>query len=578
MRHDVNASVFYDSSFRSLFFPVKKNLDIGLGLINSVNQAELKAVLAHEFGHFSQRSMKVGSYVYTVNNVIYNLVYNYDEWDRTIQKWADTGGVFGFFSLLTFKLAELTRFALRKSYDLINLPYMNLSREMEFHADTIAASVAGKENMISALRRIEFCDIAFNQTIDNLNALAANQKQSRNIYLNHTHEIRMLSDYFGLETENHLPLILNKDLDVNIIRPRVIFKDQWASHPSREEREKRISNVTELISQLLPKNDSWSVINNHQMVQEKLTANLYSVNYDDLSSFKSIDNNEYIKHNDSKHTQYRIDDFYKGFYSNRFLVNIDPDNVFGYKPGGNIAEFLADIYNKQTKLKFARLECGNSDLLILNQIKNKDIKAKYFEFDNKQYHRRDAGKVIHILENEVNLLKNEIKEIEENALAINIFIANLVSTEAKELLLDLYKELLSNQSISEKHQEFVHLIAGYQYTVYNKPRWQDDELTQFNRELSKFEQNYKNYMKGLTKDTYENIFSKHKEPLDTYLNDDTSYVRVASFDIEGFNTLVGFVLENHNAISESVLSVLKRLTDVQLNNYNKLEIMMASQA
>lgn len=29
---DVNASVFYDSSFWSMFFPVKKNLQIGLGL------------------------------------------------------------------------------------------------------------------------------------------------------------------------------------------------------------------------------------------------------------------------------------------------------------------------------------------------------------------------------------------------------------------------------------------------------------------------------------------------------------------------------------------------------------------
>jgi Zn-dependent protease with chaperone function len=578
LRHDVNASVFYDSSFRSLFFPVKKNLDIGLGLINSVNQAELKAVLAHEFGHFSQRSMKLGSYVYTVNNVIYNLVYNYDEWDRTIQKWANTGGVFGFFALLTFKLAELTRFALRKSYDLINLPYMNLSREMEFHADTIAASIAGKENMISALRRIEFCDVAFNQTITNLDALAANQKQSRNIYLNHRHEIRMLSGYFSLETENHLPLILDKDLNVNIVRPRVIFKDQWASHPSREEREKRISNVTELIPRPLLKNDSWSVLNNYQMIQEKLTANLYSVNYDDLSSFKAIGNDEYIKYNASKHAQYKIDDFYKGFYSNRFLLNIDPENVFGCKPEGNIQELLTDIYNKQTKLKFARLECGNNDLLTLNQIKSKDIKTRYFEFDNKQYHRRDAGKVIHILENEMNLLKDEVKKIEEKAVGINIAIANLVSAEAKELLLDLYKKLLSNQSISEKHQEFMHLIAGYQYTVYNKPRWQDDELTQFNRELSKFEQNYKNYMKGLNRDRYENIFSKHKEPLDTYLNGDTSYVRVASFDIEGFNALVGLVLENHNVITESVLGALKRLTDVQLNNYNRLEITVASLA
>jgi hypothetical protein len=36
----------------------KKNLTIGIGLINSTSVGELKTILAHEFGHFSQRSMK----------------------------------------------------------------------------------------------------------------------------------------------------------------------------------------------------------------------------------------------------------------------------------------------------------------------------------------------------------------------------------------------------------------------------------------------------------------------------------------------------------------------------------------
>jgi hypothetical protein len=37
----VNATVFYNSNFWSLFVPVRKNLDIGLGLINSLSLSEL---------------------------------------------------------------------------------------------------------------------------------------------------------------------------------------------------------------------------------------------------------------------------------------------------------------------------------------------------------------------------------------------------------------------------------------------------------------------------------------------------------------------------------------------------------
>ncbi|MCC7095061.1 MAG: M48 family metallopeptidase, partial [Ignavibacteriaceae bacterium] len=60
----VEAMVFYDSNFRNLFFPSKENLMIGLGLVNSMNESELKAILAHEFGHFTQKSLNVYSYVY----------------------------------------------------------------------------------------------------------------------------------------------------------------------------------------------------------------------------------------------------------------------------------------------------------------------------------------------------------------------------------------------------------------------------------------------------------------------------------------------------------------------------------
>ena len=67
---EVNAAVFYHTGFWTMFFPLKKNLKIGLGLVNASTKEELTAVLAHEFGHFSQNTLKVGSYIYNVNKAI----------------------------------------------------------------------------------------------------------------------------------------------------------------------------------------------------------------------------------------------------------------------------------------------------------------------------------------------------------------------------------------------------------------------------------------------------------------------------------------------------------------------------
>lgn len=72
---DVNACVFYNTNFWSIIFPVKKNLEIGLGLFTCTNVDELKSILAHEFGHFSQNSMKVGSGVYVAYRYLQSGLY-----------------------------------------------------------------------------------------------------------------------------------------------------------------------------------------------------------------------------------------------------------------------------------------------------------------------------------------------------------------------------------------------------------------------------------------------------------------------------------------------------------------------
>jgi Zn-dependent protease with chaperone function len=82
----VNAAVFYDLSLLNLVVPSKKNLEIGLGLVNVVTLGELKAVLAHEFGHFAQRSMAVGRWVYIARQIASHVVSRRDALDKFLKQ------------------------------------------------------------------------------------------------------------------------------------------------------------------------------------------------------------------------------------------------------------------------------------------------------------------------------------------------------------------------------------------------------------------------------------------------------------------------------------------------------------
>jgi hypothetical protein len=63
--------------------------------------------------------------------------------------------------------------------------------------------------------------------------------------------------YFKLKFEDDLPVITEKDIEANTMRARVIYKNQWASHPSRRD---RYAWINELGETLLVKEfeKSWS--------------------------------------------------------------------------------------------------------------------------------------------------------------------------------------------------------------------------------------------------------------------------------------------------------------------------------
>src|SRR5215510_9153996 len=116
----VNAAVFYDVSPLNLIVPSKKNIEIGLALVNVLSLGEFRAVLAHEFGHVTQRSMVVGQWASIAEQVAAGLV-------------------------LRLQRA--------------------LQREMEFHADLVAVSLTGSDAIVHALLRLQAADDSWSRTV-----------------------------------------------------------------------------------------------------------------------------------------------------------------------------------------------------------------------------------------------------------------------------------------------------------------------------------------------------------------------------------------------------------------------------
>ncbi|WP_449398211.1 M48 family metalloprotease [Chryseobacterium wanjuense] len=111
-----------------------------MGLINSTTVGELKTVLAHEFGHFSQRSMKIGGYVNQAEKIIFDTVYNNKEYENSLINgsghWA-----FQLTGIVSVGFINVFQYILKIFSDFLFKNNASLRREMEFHADAVATYV-----------------------------------------------------------------------------------------------------------------------------------------------------------------------------------------------------------------------------------------------------------------------------------------------------------------------------------------------------------------------------------------------------------------------------------------------------
>lgn len=460
----VNASVFYDSSFWSMFFPVKKNLEIGLGLVNGVTKQELKAILAHEFGHFSQQSMKVGSYVYHVNQVIYNLLYENEGYSAWLNRWASLSAYFAIFTKIAVWIIQGMQWVLQKIYNLLNLSYMGLSREMEFHADEVAAKIAGPQALITGLARLSFVDSIFSDVLNHYNRRIPDNVRTQNMFPMHRFAIQFMAKENQLELRKELPLV---DADKPSIynQSHLVVKDQWASHPSTPERaealrklqlesaEDDFQNAGLFFQQL----DQW---------QKQLTDRMFEgVEYkeaprnEELEEFQA----EYLK-------QYEKNSFaplYRGYYDFHNPVNLGVEEL--------VAEYIPPRLESATALfDDAAIELMYSaqglehDLAQLEHITAGNVLVQSFDYAGKKYHKKECADLMESLKQQLEKLKAQIKTHDQHIFDYFYLLAQ--KQQQEQQLVQHYQTLFTyDRAYAERVQVYQDVINHLAFTNEQTP-------------------------------------------------------------------------------------------------------------
>jgi len=251
-------------------------LIIGLGLVNVLNLGELKAVLAHEFGHFAQGSMAVGRWVYVAQQIISHMV--------AVRDWLDN--LVSFVSRIDLRIAwvgwilSLVIWSIRSLMDtlfsIVIIAERALSREMEFNADLVAVSVTGSDALVNALYKLQAADEAWQTTLDIASNEASSGKRISDLFSAQRQAVTTIGKVLSDESYGVVPLAQSEDAS----RHRV-FSEQdakppqmWSTHPANRDREDNAK--LQYIAADIDQRSAWLVFSNPESLRDNISLNFYN--------------------------------------------------------------------------------------------------------------------------------------------------------------------------------------------------------------------------------------------------------------------------------------------------------------
>ena len=164
-RVQVNCTVNASASFMRGRLSLVRNdlvLTIGLPLVAGLSIRQFGGVLAHEFGHFAQGgAMRLTAIVRGVNGWFARVVYERDEWDDNLDRWARESD---WRIALVLKLARGSVWFTRRVLTALMMGGHAIScfmmRQMEFDADSYEIKVGGTEAFVHTTARLRELNVA----------------------------------------------------------------------------------------------------------------------------------------------------------------------------------------------------------------------------------------------------------------------------------------------------------------------------------------------------------------------------------------------------------------------------------
>lgn len=368
----VNAAVFYDLSIMNFLFPSAKNLEIGLALVNVLTLSEIKAVLAHEFGHFAQRSMAIGSWVYIAQQIAGHIVAKRDALDKFLNGLSRFDLRIAWIGWVLRLVVWSIRSLMDTLLSLVVLAQRALSRQMEFQADLVAVSLTGSDELIHALHKLHAADDAWDQTLNFVGAELQKGRVPHDLFVVQTHIIDKVARILDDETYGRVPRAAGNPQAHRVFKSSFAQPPQmWSTHPANADREANAKRL--YLSAPHDARSAWLLFDNPDPVKAKVAATILGKH-----EAKPVSAEETVRALDERYARMQYEPRYRGAYLGRALTRhvTRPDELYEKAlQHADVQKALDKLYPAQLADDLTKLRELSDERRTLEALRDKVYKA-----------------------------------------------------------------------------------------------------------------------------------------------------------------------------------------------------------
>jgi len=504
--------------------------------------------------------MKFGSYIYNLNKVIYNMLYDNEGYGKLLNQWARIHNMFRMMAMLNIQIIRGIQFILRKVYGVLNKTYLGLSREMEFHADAVAAYVSGSNQVITSLKRIDIGHASYSTLINYLNKQLHDNKRVDNMYPMQQEITRHFSSLYKTRVDAAgLPVITEEMITPN--ESEIIISNQWASHPTTNDREqhaKKINLITPDITET-----AWSLFHNAEQLQVLLTDQLYISTTNKpitILNFEAFKNDFY-----STIATNSLNEHYKGYYDDRNITQFDLEETVLSASDHLILNINNILTDENCNLPKAIAD-KQKDVTLLDQLSEVRTDIKTFDFRGSKYQRLDAYQVQAVLNEEITRADEKIKNLDRE---IFIYYYNAAKSYTdREMLISKYKQLFALQTDALVDYDLINNILYEFNKVYNPMPVESIIRTLGN--VNRHEQKIKPRITQILADdvTRPYFTDEQAKILESYTTGNYVYYYEPTYDNEAISKFNNAIDTYISGIAKRNFEIKKSLLDFQLTLMN----------